>query len=62
MYYMQINKNLCVKLEIKQGYTTMYGQLIIKNSQRQVICCHYTEKHVFPLWIANSFTWLFALF
>jgi len=30
MYYIYINKNLCIKLEIKQGYTTMHGQPIIK--------------------------------
>jgi len=30
MYYMYINKNLCIKLEINQGYTTMHGQPIIK--------------------------------
>jgi hypothetical protein len=26
-----MNKNLCIKLEINQGYTMMHGQTIIKN-------------------------------
>ena len=32
MYYIQLNKILCIKLEIKQGYTTMHGQPFMKIS------------------------------
>jgi hypothetical protein len=37
MYYIKINKILCIKLEINQGYTTMHGQIIIKGNFSSII-------------------------
>jgi len=54
MYYMQINKNLCIKLEINQGYTTMHGQSIIKIIP---LCSESRTKHINVFYRQNVNFW-----